>query len=151
MTSRLAVFVGVIAWAGAAAVGRPAGQAPEGLGRVYVTVVAADGSPVTDLTAREFGVREAGADMPIESVSLATEPMAIDMMTDRLGIDATFTPAQARAALGVFVHAILDASPESRITFRTIDGESRAARHGAEEDVHEQQEPGIARSGRRCL
>jgi hypothetical protein len=125
MTRRLAVFIGVVFFAvGWSAAGRSAEQTPAGLGRVYVTVVAADGSPVTDLTAGEFGVREAGADMPIENVKPATDSMAIDMMTDRLGIDATFTTAQTRAALGVFVHTILDASPDSRIAYRTIDGAS---------------------------
>jgi len=121
--ARPAALAVLIACAGVVAAGA-ARSALQDMGRVYVTVVAGDGSPVTDLTAREFGVRENGADMAIESVAQAAEPMTIDLITDRLGVDATFTPAQTRAALGAFVHTILEASPESRIGFRTFDGAS---------------------------
>ena len=49
---------------------------------VFVSVLAKDGSPITDLTASEFSVREGDSLQAIASATLATMPLRVHIVSD---------------------------------------------------------------------
>jgi hypothetical protein len=91
-------------------------------GRVYVTVTGADGRPVKGLSAADFAVQENGTAKTVTSAESATAPLAVELLTDRLG--GSYSPDQMRAALSGIADTILGVIPESRIGLLTFDGAS---------------------------
>jgi hypothetical protein len=118
------VIAGAVTAAAVVALSRdlPAATAAPDAQRIYVTVVDAHGQPVTDLTAADFVIDLDGKPQEITSGSLATEPMSIVILTDRLGLDPNYTAFDVGQALHGFVSAIRARSPESRIALTTFDG-----------------------------
>ena len=74
--------------------------------RIFVSVTDAKGKPVKGLTKADFTVKLDGADQEVLSVQPATEPASIVILTDRLGIVATYPAYEAHAALSQFVKGI---------------------------------------------
>jgi len=68
---------------------------------VYVTVSDAKGSPVTDLTADEFAVKEGGKDREILSAELATGRMQISLIIDDNGTGLF------RSSVAMFIQKLL--------------------------------------------
>jgi von Willebrand factor type A domain len=91
---------------------------------IYATVMGANGNPVPRLTAADFSLRENGEEKSITSAGLATEPMSVELITDRLGNSPEFTPDQMRAALAAIVRIVLLVNPDSTISLRTFDSEA---------------------------
>jgi VWFA-related protein len=100
----------------------PAASAERDARRIYVTVVDAQGKPVTDLTAADFVIDLDGRPQEVTSGSLAVDPMSIVILTDRLGLDPNYTAFDVGQALQGFVDAIRKRSPDSRIALTTFDG-----------------------------
>jgi hypothetical protein len=92
--------------------------------RVYATVVGANGNPVPRLTAADFAVLENGAEKRVLSAALSTDPMSVEIITDRLGRTPEFTPDQMRAGLMAFVHTLVSINPDTQISLRTFDSEA---------------------------
>lgn len=94
--------------------GRPA--------RVYVSVVDADGQPVKGLTASDFGIRENGEEKEVLSAEPATQPVALALMTDGLGVLPVYSAPLVRAALGTIVRTIRSGtSSETQIGYMRFD------------------------------
>lgn len=89
---------------------------------VYVTVVDGKGRPITDLNASDFVVEIDGVAQEIIRAERATVPPSILLLTDRLGLNSTYTPFDLSQALRDFVKAIRAGSPESRFGLTTFDG-----------------------------
>jgi len=90
--------------------------------RMFVSVTDAKGKPVKGLTKDDFMVKLDGADQEVLSVQPATEPASIVILTDRLGIVATYPAYEAHAALGMFVKGIRAGIPDSKMALMTFDG-----------------------------
>ena len=90
--------------------------------RIYVTVIDSDGKPVAGLTAADFGVQLDGTLQEIVSAAPANEPLSVVIMTDRLGLNSTYTALDVRQTLVEFVGAIRANNPDSRIGLTTFDG-----------------------------
>ena len=81
------------------------GQAQAGATRtVFASVVAKDGTPVTDLTAADFEVKEAGKVQTIASVKLATMPLRVHIIVSDGGSGA-FQLGMLRLAQALIVRA----------------------------------------------
>jgi Ca-activated chloride channel family protein len=102
----------------------PAGAIQADEAKIYATVVGANGNPVPRLTAADFSLRENGEEKRIARADLATEPMSVELITDRLGKSPEFTPDQMRAGLAAFVRVLLLVNPDSVISLRTFDSEA---------------------------
>lgn len=117
------VFVLVLSAAGAASrptsLGARAAEA-----RVYVTVVDAKNQPVAGLTTADFVVQVEGVNQEVISAVPATEPVSVMLLTDRLGIDPTYTVFDVGQVLGDYVKTIRQKSPESKFALTTFDGTS---------------------------
>ena len=61
-------------------------QSPPETRRIFVTALDNRGTPVTDLTAAEFVVKEDGRERPIVSAAPATAPLQIALMIDDSGL-----------------------------------------------------------------
>ena len=96
--------------------------APE---RVFVTVLDAQGAPLTDLRAADFTVRVDDVDQKVLSAAPAATPASIVLLTDQLGLNATYTPVEIREAMAAFVKTIRDADPASAFSLLTFDGPVR--------------------------
>src|SRR5262245_48862142 len=90
--------------------------------RMFVSVTDAKGKPFKGLTKDDFAVKLDGADQEVLSVQPATEPASIVILTDRLGIVATYPAYEAHAALGMFVKGIRAGIPDSKMALMTFDG-----------------------------
>jgi VWFA-related protein len=89
---------------------------------VYVTVVDKKGQPVMDLGAADFVVQIDDSAQEVLGAKPATLAPSIVLLTDRLGLNATYTPLDLRQALGDFVKVIRAGSPDSRFALTTFDG-----------------------------
>lgn len=90
--------------------------------RVFVSVTDAKGKPVKGLTKDDFIVKLDGGAQEVLSVQPATEPASIVILTDRLGMVATYPAYEAHAALGLFVKGIRAGIPDSQMALMTFDG-----------------------------
>ena len=99
-----------------------AAQADEA--KVFATVLGPNGNPVAHLTAADFVIHENGEEKRVLNADISTEPLAVELITDRLGGRSDFTPEQMRAGLDAIVETILSVSPDSQIGLRTFDSES---------------------------
>jgi Ca-activated chloride channel family protein len=100
----------------------PAVRAQSNKTRIFVSVTDAKGKSVKGLTKDDFTVKLDGGDQEVLSVQPATEPASIVILTDRLGIVATYPAYEAHAALGQFVKGIRAGIPDSRLALMTFDG-----------------------------
>ena len=83
----------------------PGAQAQAGVTRtVFASVVAKDGTPVTDLSAADFEVKEAGKVQTITSVKLATMPLRVHIIVSDGGSGA-FQLGMLRLAQALVVRA----------------------------------------------
>jgi hypothetical protein len=89
--------------------------------KVYVVVADNRGRPVKNLTAADFRIV---IDSPQEIISVqpATEPISVVLLTDRLGLEASYTPFDLARALRTFVRTIQASAPQSRFALTTFDG-----------------------------
>jgi Ca-activated chloride channel family protein len=90
--------------------------------RLFVSVTDAKGKPVKGLTKDDFTVKLDGGDQEVISVAPATEPASIVILTDRLGIVATYPAYEAHTALAQFVKGIRAGIPDSKMALMTFDG-----------------------------
>ncbi len=90
--------------------------------RVFVSVTDAKGRPIKGLTKADFSVKLDGGDQEVLSAGPAAEPASIVILTDRLGIVATYPAYEAHAALGQFVKGIRAGIPDSQFALTTFDG-----------------------------
>jgi hypothetical protein len=116
--------IAVIGLTGAAVITPVAHGRQADAARIYVTVMGANDAPVPRLTAADFTVYENKEEKHVTSADLATDPLSVEIITDRLGGRPEFTPVQMRAALMALVHTIQSVSPDSQISLRTFDSES---------------------------
>ena len=92
MTSRVS-----IAWAASIAVAVllvPAQPSATDQQKIYVAVADNRGRPVRGLTAADFRIAIDDTVQEIVSVAPATEPLSIVLLTDRLGLEAAYTPVR---------------------------------------------------------
>jgi hypothetical protein len=94
-----------------------------------VTVVATAEAAVTDLTAKDFTVREGGNRREAAGAELATEPMSIVLLVDTAQPPMGVTPPtqDLRTAVSTFVNTVQSASPNARIALGQFAGASVAA------------------------
>src|SRR5262245_474564 len=106
----------------AAVAGRAAVSARPITRHAYVTVLDAKNAPVANLTAADFAVTLDGTAQEVLSANRATDPLAITLLTDRLGLNATYTQFEIGQALRSFVKIIRGASPDHKFSLMTFDG-----------------------------
>ncbi len=104
---------------GASPAASPASRANE---RIHLTVVDATGQPVTGLTAADFEVRLDNQPQEVVAVAATLEPASVMILTDRLGLNSTYTAYDVGQALRTFAGAIRKGNPESKLALTTIDG-----------------------------
>jgi hypothetical protein len=120
MTSRVS-----IAWAARIAVAvllAPAWPSATDQQKIYVAVADNKGRPVRGLTAADFRVAIDDTAQEIISVAPATEPLSIVLLTDRLGVEATYTPFDLARSLRTFVKTISSTVAGSHFALTTFDG-----------------------------
>jgi len=114
-----AAALAALAWLAAAS---PEARPSRDTQRIYVTVVDAKGKPVTGLTKEDFTIRLGQEPQEVLGLAPAVEPASVVILTDRLGLNSTYTPFDVGQALRDFARAIRAANPESRIALTTFDG-----------------------------
>jgi hypothetical protein len=91
-----------------------------------VTVVAAAGAPIKDLSARDFVVREGRTTHEVVAAELAAEPLSISLLVDTtkpaMGVLAPIQ--ELRSALSAFVKAVHSSSPDAQISLMEFAGAS---------------------------
>jgi hypothetical protein len=81
-------------------------------GTVYAAVADAKGEPVLGLTAQDFSIQVAGGARPVVSARAATEPLAIVLVVDGLGVAQL---EQVRLTLRSVVDLVARSDPQARI------------------------------------
>ena len=99
------------------AAGRPAGAQ-----RIFVTVVDGKNKPVIGLTKDDFTVRIDTRAQEIISVEPAREPLSVLILTDRLGLNSTYTPFDVGETLKDFTTTIRKGTDDARFALTTFDG-----------------------------
>ena len=102
----------------------PIGGAQRDANRVYAVVTEGGGKPIKGLAAKDFTVKVDGAPRNIVSAAPATDPVSVEILTDRFGDDATYGILGVRATFSVIVQALHKGDPDGLISFRTFDGAS---------------------------
>lgn len=90
--------------------------------RVLVTVVDNRSKPVTGLRVLDFQVLIDDVPQEIISVEPATDPVSVVILTDRLGLEAAYSPFDLSRALRSFVKTLTAAVPGSQFALTTFDG-----------------------------
>ena len=96
--------------------------AAQGPTRIFVAVHDSTGVPVIDLTASDFLIRVDGADRQILSVTRATTPLSIVILTDQLGLTSSYPLSDLRESLFEFVRTLRSAHAETGFALLTFDG-----------------------------
>lgn len=86
---------------------------------IFVTALDQNGKPVTDLTMKEFALREDGADREIVSVKAATQPLTITLLADTTEASMDYTQDIRKALVGFVreIHAVSADAPISLMEF----------------------------------
>jgi hypothetical protein len=95
---------------------------PAGAQRIFVTVIDAKGKPVTGLTKDDFAVRVDTRVQEIVSVEPAKEAPSVLILTDRLGLNSTYTPFDVGETLRDFTTTIRKGAENARFALTTFDG-----------------------------
>jgi len=124
----LAHFSRALLVVGACAVLLGMGQGVQQRAALVTVIATADGA-ITDLTAKDFVVREGGAKREVVSAELATEPMSIVLLVDTAQPPMGVTPPtqDLRTAVSTFVNTVQSASPNARIALGQFAGASVVA------------------------
>ena len=90
--------------------------------KIYVTVIDAKGKPVTDLKKEDFIVRLDKANQEVLGLEPAVDAASVLILTDRLGLNPTYTPFDTGQALRVFANTFRKANPDTKVSLTTFDG-----------------------------
>jgi hypothetical protein len=82
---------------------------------IFVSVLDAEGRPVTGMTVADFAIREDNADRTIVDVKPASQPIYIAMLVDT-STAATGFIQDIREGFSVFVKGVLGKSPQSQLS-----------------------------------
>ena len=80
-----------------------------------VTVVAEGGTPIRDLKAKDFIVKEDGTKRDVVDAQLATEVLSAALLIDAAQPPRGSAPRDLRAAAATFVKSIQAVNPDARI------------------------------------
>ncbi len=115
-------------------------------GTIYAAVANAKGDPVLGLTARDFAIQVAGTARPVVSAQVASEPLAIVLVVDGLGLARL---QQVRLTLRTVVDLVARSEPQARVG---IENPPSRAHHAHRCDSRSRPGEGrtglLARSGR---
>lgn len=91
---------------------------------VLVTVLAPPKAPITDLTAKDFKVTDAGQPVEVAAAAHATEPLSIELIVDNAQPPMGVTPPtrDLRSAVQGFAKAIRAGNPDAKIGMFTVGG-----------------------------
>jgi hypothetical protein len=94
-----------------------------------VTVAASADGPITDLTAKDFIIRDGGTRREAAGAELATEQMSIVLLVDTAQPPMGVTPPtqDLRTAVSTFVNTVQNASPNAQIALGQFAGASVVA------------------------
>jgi hypothetical protein len=122
MPKGLRVFLTFSLLAGAMS-GTPAAVRPSQKSAL-VTVVPQAGTPIRDLTARDFIVKEDGAKRDVVDVRLANDPLSISFLIDTTQPPLGVAPPtqDLRASAAAFVKAVLAVEPSAEIALGEFAG-----------------------------
>jgi VWFA-related protein len=148
LTASVVGFAVMAAWLVTTA-STPSASAAEQAGvtrTVFASVVAKDGTPVTDLTAADFEVKEGGKVQELTSVQLATMPLRVHVIVSDAGTGAfqlgVLRLAQALVGGAEFAFTSVLVQPE-RVMDYTGDGQligagiQRLGRRGTTQGTHQ--------------
>jgi VWFA-related protein len=114
----IAGFVGVFSLATAARTPQATGERS-----VYVTVLDSSGRPLTGLGVQDFGIKEDNVIREVTAVKPATDPLFLSVLVDTTP-NVTNSVQELRTAVSSFVHDILAANPENKVSIGEFGGQA---------------------------